>query len=233
MDAKQPKDITDRADIIGCTRLMYDLIHLALQTDSTRIITLSIQGSGLVPPIEGVTEGYHSLSHHGKDPKKLEQLKAVEMAEFVALGEFLTKLKGTTEEGSNLLDRTMVYYGSNLGNASSHDNKNMPTFLAGGGFRHGQHLAFDQQNNTPLCNLYVSMLQRLGIEADAFASGRTTLKGLDCARGRTARPRLRLPPEARTGGSPQPLGASHPRPCEIEWNPYWPRGGSNSPSQKQ
>lgn len=182
VDVKPPKDITDRSDIIGSTRLMYDLIHLALQTDSTRIITLSIQGTGLVPPIQGVTEGYHNLSHHGKDPKKLEQLKAVELAEFVALGEFLAKLKATKEEGSNLLDRTMVYYGSNLGNASSHDNKNMPTFLAGGGFRHGQHLAFDQQNNTPLCNLYVSMLQQLGVEAGSFASGKTTLRGLEPVR---------------------------------------------------
>jgi hypothetical protein len=181
VEAKPPKDITDRADIIGCTKLMYDLMHLAIQTDSSRIFTLRIEGTGLVPPLPGVVEGHHSLSHHGKDPKKLEQLKIVETAEMAALGEFLTKLKGTSEEGSNLLDKTMVVYGSNLGNASSHDNKNMPTILAGGGFRHGQHLAFDQQNNAPLGNLYVSMLQRLGIETDTFASGRTTLTGLEMA----------------------------------------------------
>jgi hypothetical protein len=177
--AQPPKDITDRADLIGRARLMYDLIHLALQTDSTRIVTLSLEGSGLVPPIEGVTEGHHNLSHHGKDPKKLEQLQAVELAEFAALGEFLGKLQTSKEEGQTLLDRTMVLYGSNLGNASSHDNKNMPTVLAGGGFRHAGHLAFDPQNNAPLCNLYVSMLQRMGVEADAFASGKSTLRGLD------------------------------------------------------
>jgi hypothetical protein len=73
----------------------------------------------------------------------------------------------------------MVVYGSNLGNASSHDNKNMPTILAGGGFRHGQHLAFDQQNNAPLCNLYVSMLQRMGVETHSFASGHARLRGLE------------------------------------------------------
>lgn len=178
VDVQWPKDITDRADIIGCTKLLYDLVHLALQTDSTRIVTIRVEGTGLVPPIPGVTEGHHNLSHHGKDPKKLEQLKAVETAEIAALGEFLAKLRATAEESSNLLDQTMVLYGSNLGNASSHDNKNMPTLFAGGGFKHGQHLAFDPQNNAPLCNLYVSILQRLGIETDTFASGRATLNGL-------------------------------------------------------
>ena len=177
-----PKDITDRADLIGRMRLMLDLIHLSFQTDSTRIVTLSVEGSGLVPPIDGVTEGHHSLSHHGKDPQKLEQLKAVEKAEFVALGEFLTKLKTTKEDDANLLDRTMVYYGSNLGNASSHSNKNMPCVIAGGGFRHGQHIAFDQEKNENLCNLYVSMLQRMGVETDTFGSGKSTIRGLEMAR---------------------------------------------------
>jgi len=135
----------------------------------------------LVPPLPGVSLAHHELSHHGKNPMKLEQLKIIETAEIAALGEFLTKLKGTAEEGSNLLDKTMVVYGSNLGNANSHDNRNMPTIFAGGGFRHGQHLAFDQQNNAPLCNLYVSMLHRMGIETDTFASGKATLKGLEMA----------------------------------------------------
>src|SRR6185437_4079342 len=143
---------------------MYDLIHLAFQTDSTRIVTLKVEGSGLVPPIPGVHEAHHALSHHGKDPQKLEQLKAIETAEMVALAEFLTKLKVTTEEHSNLLERTMLLYSSNLGNSSSHDNHNMPILFAGGGFKHAGHLAFDEKNNTPLCNLYVSMLQRMGIE---------------------------------------------------------------------
>jgi hypothetical protein len=179
VDAAPPKDISDTADIIGRTRLMYDLIHLALQTDSTRLITLQVFGTGLVPPIEGVTEGHHNLSHHGKDPEKLDQLKAVELEEFKALAGLLTKLKSSQEDGTTLLDRTMVLFGSNLGNASSHDTKNMPVVLAGGGFRHGQHLAFDEKRNTPLCNLYVSMLHRLGVEAESFASSQGRLKGLD------------------------------------------------------
>ncbi len=177
VEMKQPTDIQDNADLIGRTTLMYDLMHLALQTDSTRLITLQLQGTGLVVPIEGVTMDHHNLSHHGKDPEKLKQLALVEEAEFKALGGFLAKLNDTKEEGSNLLDKTMVYFGSNLGNASSHDNRNMPTFLAGGGFKHGQHLAFDTTKPPPLGNLYVQMLQQLGLEVDTFASGKGGIPG--------------------------------------------------------
>jgi hypothetical protein len=95
-----------------------------------------------------------------------------------ALGEFLGKLRSTREGDSNLLDQTMVLFGSNLGNASSHNNRNLPIVLAGGGFKHGQHLAFDGKNNYPLPNLYVTMLQRLGLQIDQFASSTGTMSGL-------------------------------------------------------
>ena len=98
------------------------------------------------------------------------------------LRELVAKLKQSQEEGETLLDRTTVYLGSNLGDASSHSNKNLPVLVAGGGFRHGQHLAFDPQNPPPLCNLYVSMLQRLGIEVDKFNTGIGTLNGLEFKR---------------------------------------------------
>src|SRR5262249_23031683 len=140
------------------SRLMFDLIHLALQTDSTRLITLLLLGTSGVPPVSGVTLGHHDLSHHGQEPSKIAQLKKVELEEMKTLHEFLTKLKQTKEDGANLLDRTMVFFSSNLGNASTHSAKNLPVLLAGGGFKHGQHLAFDQKNPPPLCNLYMSML---------------------------------------------------------------------------
>ena len=164
VDAKPPQNITNRADLIGKTRVWFDLIHLALQTDSTRLVTLQLLGTSGVPPIPGVTLGHHDLSHHGQDPNKIEQLKKVELEKMKTLRDFLEKLKDTKEEGDSLLDRTMVFFSSNLGNASNHGVKNMPVLLAGGGFKHGQHLAFDPKNPPPLCNLYVSMLQRLGIE---------------------------------------------------------------------
>ena len=178
VDARPPVDIADKADLIGRTRLMYDLVHLALQTDSTRLITLQIQGTALVPPLSGVSRDHHNLSHHGQDPEKIKQLRLVEEAQLEALAGLLDKLKETAEEGRALLDSTLVLFGSNLGNGNSHDTKNMPMVLAGGGFKHGQHLAFDPANNAPLCNLFVSMLQRLGLEVDSFASSTGTLWGL-------------------------------------------------------
>jgi hypothetical protein len=179
VDAKPPQNITNGADLVGKTRLWFDLIHLALQTDSTRLITLQLLGTSSVPPVQGVTFGHHDLSHHGKDPVKIDQLKKVELEKMKTLSEFLKKLKETKEHDSNVLDRTMVFFSSNLGNASTHEVKNMPVLLAGGGFKHGQHLAFDPKNPPPLSNLFVSMLQRLGIDADKFGSSTGTLPGLE------------------------------------------------------
>jgi Protein of unknown function (DUF1552) len=179
VDAKPPQNITNPADLVGKTRAWFDLIHLALQTDSSRLITLQLLGTSSVPPIPGVSLGHHDLSHHGQDPTKIAQLRTLELAKMQTLRDFLKKLKDTKEEGASLLDRTMVFFSSNLGNAATHGVKNMPVLLAGGGFKHGQHLAFDPKDPPPLCNLYVSMLQRLGIEADKFSSSTGTLTGLD------------------------------------------------------
>jgi hypothetical protein len=179
VDATQPRDITDRNDVIGRARLMYDMMHLALQTDSTRLITFFKNGINAVPKISGVSGDYHNMSHHGRDPEKIAQLTMIELEQFRACAEFLQKLKETREGASTLLDRTMVLFGSNLGNASSHDSRNMPVVLAGGGFRHGQHLAFDAKNNYPLPNLFVSMFQRMGIELDSFVSSTGTMRGLE------------------------------------------------------
>jgi hypothetical protein len=179
VDAKPPENNLNPADLIGKNRLMFDLIHLALQTDSTRLITMLLLGTSLVPPIPGVSLGHHDLSHHGQDPKKIEQLRTVEIEKMKTVRELLEKLKKTEEQGESLLDRTMVFFSSNLGNASNHSSKNLPVLLAGGGFKHGAHLAFDPQSPPPLCNLYVSMLQHLGIEADKFGSSTGRLSGLE------------------------------------------------------
>lgn len=182
VDVEPPKDIPSAADVIGRTRLLFDLTHLALQTDSTRLITIMLPGTTYVPPIQGVSLGHHDLSHHGKDPGKLEQLKIVEIETMKTMRDLLAKLKQSQEGEASLLDRTTVFLGSNLGDGSSHSVKNLPVLVAGGGFRHGQHLAFDPLNPPPLCNLYVSMLQRLGIEADKFGTSTGTLTGLEFAR---------------------------------------------------
>lgn len=174
-----PRDEPDRTKMLERQSLMYDMMHLAIETDSTRFITFFETGMNAVPSIPGVDTDYHMLSHHAKDATKISQLTIVETETMKRFGAFLKKLAESREGDSRLLDRTMVLFGSNLGNASSHDSKNMPIILAGGGFRHGQHLAFDQKNNYPLPKLYVSMLQRLGLEVDSFASTTGTMNGLD------------------------------------------------------
>ena len=180
VDIEPPVDVADRTALIERTRLMFKMSRLALETDSTRVIALSIdQNSNPTVNLPGVQQGHHSLTHHGRRADSVSQLKIIESAQMKVFGELLSDLTGVTEDGQTLLDRTMVLYGSNLGNANSHDNKNMPTILAGGGFRHGQHLAFDTANNYPLPNLFVSMLQRLGIETERFASSTGTMRGLE------------------------------------------------------
>lgn len=179
VDAKPPVNIQNSADLIGKTRVWFDLIHLALQTDSTRLVTLQLLGTSSVPPIPGVSQGHHDLSHHGKDPAKIAQLRILELEKMKTLRDFLAQLKHTREEGDSLLDRTIVFFSSNLGDASKHSVNNMPVLLAGGGFKHGQHLAFDEAKHPPLCNLFVSMLQQMGIEADKFGSSTGTLTGLE------------------------------------------------------
>jgi hypothetical protein len=146
-----------------------DLVHLAFQTDSTRVISLHL-GSQERPEIEGVVLAHHDASHHGQDPAKLEQLALIEEAEIRVLGEFLEKMAKAAEGEHTLLDRTAVFYASNLGNSSSHDNTNLPILLAGGGFKHRGHVAFDRKDNTPLSNLFVRMLHQLGVEAKAFGA---------------------------------------------------------------
>lgn len=178
VDVPPPQNVQNSTDLIGKTRVWFDLMHLAIQTDSSRLFTLQLLGTSGVPPIQGVNQGHHDLSHHGKDPAKIAQLKALELAKMKTLHDFLAQLKQSQEEGESLLDRTMVFFSSNLGDASKHSVKNMPVLLAGGGFKHGQHLAFDENNHPPLCNLFVSMLQRLGVEADKFGSSTGTLSGL-------------------------------------------------------
>ena len=179
VDAKPPQNVMNSTDLVAKTRLWFDLIRLALQTDSTRLVTLQLLGTSGVPPIQGVSYGHHDLSHHGKDPVKIEQLKKLEIEKMKTLATFFKQLKDTKEQGETLLDRTTVFFSSNLADASTHGVKNMPVLLAGGGFKHGQHLAFDQKAPPPLCNLFVSMLQRMGIEADKFGSSTGTLTGLE------------------------------------------------------
>lgn len=184
IDAPEPRDETDRTKMLERLELMYDMMYLALETDSTRFITFFHTGMNAVPKIPGVSTDYHMLSHHAKSEQKIAELTIVETELMKQLSRFLKRLADSPAAGvgkagaDSLLDDTMVLFGSNLGNASSHDTKNMPILLAGGGFQHGRHLAFDSTNNYELPKLYISMLQQLGLEVERFADSEGTMTGL-------------------------------------------------------
>ena len=175
VDEKQPKDIDAETDLIGRTDLLMNLIPLIVQTDSSRMITMVIHGRNDVPDVKGVSVDHHNLSHHGQDEEKIDQLKKIETALMGSFNGLLGQLKSKTENGNSLLDNTMVMFGSNLGNANAHDWRNLPIMLAGGEFNHGKHVVFDKDNNKPLCNLFLTMLQKSGIEIEQFGSSEGTL----------------------------------------------------------
>ncbi len=182
--ATPPADPANPAQYMAKVRAMYDLARLAFETDSTRAITLMLNSVGTpVVQIDGatITDSYHNLSHHGMAEDKLAQLKTIDKWHMKLLAGLFQGLKSAREGGETLLDRTMVLYGSNLGDANAHSTTNLPTLLAGGGFRHGQHLAFDRGRNYPLPNLFVSMLRRMGIEEAGFGPSTGTMTGLETA----------------------------------------------------
>ncbi len=177
-----PLDPSTAKEYMDKVRLMYDMARLCFETDSSRAVTLMLDSVNTpaldIDHVHTTTDGYHSLSHHGKSAKKLDQLKQIDSMHMHLLAKLMADLKTSKEEGAPLLDRTMILYGSNLGNASAHTTTNLPTLFMGGGFNHGQHLVFDTERNYPLPNLFVSMLQRMGIDADKFASSTGTMRGL-------------------------------------------------------
>jgi hypothetical protein len=177
-----PREVAGPAQYMEKVKAMYDLARLAFETDSTRAITLmlnSVATPVVTLPGATITDSYHNLSHHGKAEEKLAQLKVLDEWHMKLLADLLKDLKAVSEGGETLLDRTMILYGSNFGDANAHSTTNLPTLFAGGGFRHGQHLAFDHAQNYPLPNLFVSMLQRVGLEESKFASSTGTMRGLE------------------------------------------------------
>ena len=180
-----PADIQDKKLFFEKFDLMLSTAQLAFESDSTRIVTLMVDA--FYTPVlklnaeQTSTDSYHGLSHHGQAEAKVKQLQEIDRQQMALLNRLFGRLSERKENGQRLLDRTMVLYGSNMGDANIHDNTNLPIILAGGGFRHGQHLVFRHDNNTPLCNLFVSMMQRMGVESDAFASSTGRLTGLEMA----------------------------------------------------
>ncbi|MES2596499.1 MAG: DUF1552 domain-containing protein [Verrucomicrobiota bacterium] len=175
----EPADIRDKKLIFDKLELMLAMAQLAFESDSTRIITLMVDAFDTpafkLHDDESTTEGYHGLSHHGQAPEKVRQLADADRQQMVLFNKLVQNLASKREEADRLLDRTLVLFGSNMGDANKHDNTNLPVLLAGGGLKHGQHHAFKHDNNTPLCNLFVTLLQSLGIEAGEFGSSTGTV----------------------------------------------------------
>ena len=184
VDYQLPKG-AQQFDLVEKVPLFYQLLTLALQTDSTRIATLALTGLG--PNLGGlpITMGYHQLTHHGKEAIYLKELTVIEKFHTEQFGKFIGMLDEVKEqEGHSLLDNCQVLLGSGLGNASSHSNKNLPLLLVGGGYKHGQHHHFKKdksKNGTLAANLYTSMLQEFGLEIDKFNLASGTLTGIEKA----------------------------------------------------
>ena len=183
----KPKTDTTEPQNKGLTRdlpAIYDLIALALQTDSSRVATLEIGGTFAASDL-GIKQGYHSVSHHGKLPANIDALVQIELYQVEQFSRFLDKLRATREPNTDasLLDSTSVLMGSGMGNANAHTNHDLPIVLAGGGFKHGEHKRFpnEARRRVPLCNLFVSMLQQFGVETDTFSTSTGTLTGLELA----------------------------------------------------
>jgi len=158
--------------MLECEQIMFDLMALALQTDSTRVASLFIAGLGQVFTLDGKTlrAGYHALSHHGNDPDLIRDLIRVETEHMLCLNRFLNQLKEKTDAaGRPLLDTTVVMFGTGMGDASRHSNRNLPTIVAGGGFQHGKHIT-NPDNTLLLGDVFISILRQMGIETDAFSN---------------------------------------------------------------
>jgi hypothetical protein len=151
--------------------LLYELMALALQTDSTRVATLEI-GGDFMPQHLGIKKDHHGLSHHGNDPESIASLITLEQYQIEHFGKFLTRLSKMNDGERTLLDSTAVLFGSGMGDANVHKNSDLPVILAGGGYKHGEFRVVPSQglNKVPLCNLFVDIAQRMGVELEAFGS---------------------------------------------------------------
>lgn len=169
-------------DLAVHSRLMYDLMLLAFRTDSTRIATmmLATEGSNRSYPWVGVNSGHHSLSHHRDDKKKVADLQKIDNFHVTQFAYFLKRLSETKDGNGSLLDHSMIVLGSGLGDGNRHRHDELPIVVAGGGsgtVRNGRHIRL--KNETPLNNLFLSMLQRVGVKADSFGDSNGLLKEID------------------------------------------------------
>ena len=163
-------------------RLMGDMMVLAFQTDTTRVASfmLANAGSNLSYRPIGVSDGHHALSHHQGDPEKLDKISRINRFHVQQFSYVLQRLKAIPEGNGTLLDNCMIVYGSGISDGNKHNNENLPVLVAGGGqgsLLTGRHVPVPQE--TPMCNLFLSLLQRAGVPASSFGDSTGTLRGLE------------------------------------------------------
>lgn len=165
-----PNTLSTNQEFAFTTKIenLLELSKLAFQTDSTRVITLSLDWIYGAISVPGATGGWHTLSHHSGKKDMLTKLSRIEMEISRCLNKFLTDLDQIKEGDSTLLDNTTVVIGSNFGDASNHTCHNLPTIVAGGGYRHQSHTVLEQP--TPLCNLYLDLLHKHNVDLGKFGS---------------------------------------------------------------
>lgn len=178
VDYAKPEDPESPNQVIEHASIMLDLIRLALQTESTRVVTMSLNTFSTVPELPGVDSETHNLTHHGNNPQKIAQLKIIESSVIKLFAKTFQAFQEIKDGPKTLLDRTQILIGSCLGNANSHSNKNLPILLAGGGFKHREEIKHSPENNTPLCNLYVTMMQHFGMNIKKFSSSTGIIQDL-------------------------------------------------------
>ena len=154
---------------------MFDLQLLAMQGDVTRVITFQLarETSGRTYPEIGVPDSHHPLTHHGNDPEKIARMAKINAFHVSLFAGFIAKLKATPEGDGSLLDHSLYLYGSGMGNPNLHDHVNLPIIVAGGAagrMRGGRHIRFAEP--TPLANLHLTLLDKVGVHLDAFADSR-------------------------------------------------------------
>src|SRR5205823_4265446 len=162
-------------------RLMFDLQVLALQGDVTRVITFQLarETSNRTYPEVGVPDPHHPLSHHGNDPAKVARMAKINQFHVALFAEFLGKLRAARDGNGSLLDHSLFLYGSGMGNPNVHDHVNLPIIVAGGaagGMKGGRHIRF--RKATPLANLHLTLLDKVGVRIDKFADSDGKVDGL-------------------------------------------------------
>ena len=184
VDPQMDKPYGIPADFAEHFRLMTDIVTVAFQADLTRVLTFLITREGTSRAYRelGIPDGHHPLTHHQGKPELMEKVRQINEYHTAQLAAWLTKLKSIKEGDSNLLDNSMIVYGAGLSDGNRHTHEDLPTLIAGragGYFKTGRRIV--SRRETPMCNLFLTMMERMGVQMEYFGDSSGRLNGLDLA----------------------------------------------------